>query len=85
MDIQKIKQVLDSEAGQELKSYLRDACEELRDIAEVPEKDSIQAQLIEYKSRKEAFRKLKQIFSQLEIWEETRPSRSGRLPQDRLY
>ncbi len=60
--MKEIKTFLDGASGKELKDYLFNKLQELKDISTIKETETPTAQAIELKSQKRAYLKLKEIF-----------------------
>lgn len=78
MDLQEIKQILNSEAGKSLKEFLINQINQLADIDNVREYSDAKAQTIELKAQMKAFRKVKDIFGKiigLEEYKEEKPEK----------
>ena len=66
-----IKEILNSEAGKELKGYLLVKYNELKDISNVKDCKSASAQAIELKAQKKAAEKLREILEKIMTLVET--------------
>lgn len=69
MDLQKIKDFLDSEAGLEMKNYLIGEVLIMRDIANIKEMGTPAHQAVEIKAQKRAYEKLVEIMSRIMSWQ----------------
>ena len=70
MSLANIKLYLDSGAGMELKSYLMQRVEELKNIENVSEKGTTAEQSLEIKSQRRAYLKLKDIMQEIMTFSE---------------
>ncbi len=70
MDLQSIKQTLDSGTGLALKEYLLAKLEELKNIDNVSEKDTSVNQTLELKAQKRSYLKLKEILQDIMTFSE---------------
>jgi len=66
-----IKEILNSEAGKELKGYLLVKYNELKDISNVKDCKSASAQAVELKAQKKAAEKLREILEKIMTLVET--------------
>jgi len=66
-----IKEILNSEAGKELKGYLLVKYNELKDISNVKDCKSASAQAVELKAQKKAAEKLREILEKIMTFVET--------------
>ena len=76
MNLQEIKQTLNSPVGKELKEYLSDKLQELKNIDNIKRFKTEKAQIIEVDSQQKAYDKLKEILDDLEIWSEEKHTKS---------
>lgn len=65
MDLEAIKQVLDSGAGVALKEYLTAKLNQLKNIDSLSEKDTPAQQAVEVKAQKRAYVKLREILEDI--------------------
>jgi hypothetical protein len=63
--MEQIKKTLDSNSGRALKTFLISKLDELRDIENIGDKDTAINQSLELKSQKRAYKKLKEILSEI--------------------
>ena len=65
MDLASIKSVLDTGTGMAMKEYLTAKLNELKNIENLSEKDSVYHQVLELKAQKRAYNKLKEILQEI--------------------
>jgi len=70
MNIENVKTILNSQAGQDLKDYLISKLDELKDIDNLKDLDTPTYMVIEIKAQKKAYRKLKEIFEEITTFSE---------------
>ena len=69
MKLEELKKLVNSEAYIAVREYIYNKCQELKDIANLPEHSVATAQALELKAQKKAYLKLKEILGQLMDWE----------------
>lgn len=80
----RIKSILDSDAGKAMKDYLTRETSELNSLENMKSIDDPVAQAIEVKACKKAYLKLKTILSQIMTWEEPEKPK-GRKTDKQFY
>jgi len=65
MDLKRLKEVLQSETGRDLREFLTLQLDSLKDISNVKEYSKAQDQALELKAQKKAHTKLQQILEQI--------------------
>lgn len=78
MDLEAIKQTLDSGIGLALKEYLTLKLEELKSIDNIIEKDTSANQTLELKSQRRAYLKLKEIMQEIMTFSENKREKDPR-------
>lgn len=76
--MEQIKKILDSSSGKALKTYLVSKLNELRDIDNIGDKDTAVNQSLEVKAQKRAYKKLKEILSEIMTFSEDRKKKDPR-------
>ena len=69
MELEQLKQLVNSDAFIAVREYIYNKCQELKDITNLEEHSVATAQALELKAQKKAYLKLKDILGQLMDWE----------------